>query len=126
MTNPPSCGISCSSTFADIISRKCVNICPISFFAYSINLTCLSQCPFGYYGDPSTKTCVLTCPTINPYGDDTTHLCVKNCPSIPNLFGFMTQGQTLGGLCVSVCPDGYYSNNYTRTCVILCPIGTFG
>ena len=45
---------------------------------------------------------------------------MATCHELTNTFGF--DNQTSGyKLCLAVCPDGYFSENVTRTCTALCP-----
>lgn len=79
------------TTFADEITRQCVDTCPVGTYYQAISSVriCVARCNQTYFAN-LTKFCVvaLDCPTSNVvyYGDDSTNLCVQgNTASSPSL-----------------------------------------
>jgi hypothetical protein len=118
--NLQKCVATCSNSYRKYEATKsCVVVCPIGTFFNSDTYQCLSICPMDtstnsqLYGDNSTTgeaTCVLdsACP-YNYYADDNVGMCVSAC----------TEGQWIYAKnCVVQCPDGYYGNYDTLTCVV--------
>ena len=94
--------------------------CPNGTFFNNDTYQCLSVCPLDtntnhqLYGDNSSATAEHKCvnATDCPYGyyaDDNLGLCVSAC----------TENQWIHGKnCLPQCPDGYYGNPSTLTCVL--------
>lgn len=108
--------------------RLCVPVCstvPVQLYSFYLTKLCLEVCPTSYYGDNTTTTgagiCALTCPA-NTYADPTTNLCVARCPF--KYFGLSINGRP----CVQTCPQNYYAMNATtnRVCNLACADGFWG
>ena len=113
------CVSTCSSSYRKLESLKsCVQTCPNGTFFNQDTMQCLSICPLDtstnhkLYGDSTTAEATCVNDTDCPYGyyaDDNLGLCVTAC----------TEGQWIHGKnCIVQCPDGYYGNPSTLTCVI--------
>ncbi|MCE2999098.1 MAG: hypothetical protein LW892_04595 [Betaproteobacteria bacterium] len=81
-------------------------------------------CPFGYFANPTSRYCVTQC-VISPnlYADNLTRACSSSCTNAQFTFKSPTQSF---GICVFICPAGYFADTRTMSCVTLCPNGTFG
>ena len=124
-TNPPSCVSTCTlGYFADPLLFRCVTTCSPSYFAFQPNSTCVQFCPFGYFANPTSRYCVTQC-VISPnlYADNLTRACSSSCTNAQFTFKSPTQSF---GICVFICPAGYFADTRTMSCVTLCPNGTFG
>ena len=71
-------------------------------------------CSSGYYADHSIRTCVLECnDAVLIYKDVSTMKCVDQCP----LGQFGDYSNMSAKICSLTCPDGWYEDNSTWTCV---------
>lgn len=126
------------SSYADNTTKSCVRSCPPNYYAVDATRTCESSCPNNFYINNITRSCVSSCPIdpvytyfyainttnsqclqvcpVNYLADPTTMSCVNTtCPSSPLLYGY-------NRTCISICPNGTYAfdNNVTRTCDSTC------
>lgn len=61
----------------------------------------------------------MNCP-LGQFRDDFSYSCVDICPPSPP-----TYADSISGNCTTICSDGYYSYNETRTCKSKCPDGWY-
>lgn len=98
---------------------------PVQTYSFYLTKLCVGVCPTSYYGDNTTTTgvgvCSTTCP-VGTYADPTTNLCVSKCPF--KYFGLSINGRP----CVQTCPLDYYAMNATtnRVCGLSCDDGFWG
>ena len=124
-TNPPSCVSMCSdNTFADPLTFICSTNCSAGYFAYQPNRTCLQFCPFGYFSDISSGYCQQQCSNSpNLFADDLTHICSSRCSA--NQYSHIAPN-TNYGICLNFCPNTFFSDPITKSCVTKCPNGYYG
>lgn len=70
------CVLNCpNNTF--IYLKKCVNICPDTFYINPISQACVTapNCPNNYYANNQTKSCVIACKD-GTYADINTRMCI--------------------------------------------------
>ena len=111
-------------TYADSVSRSCVEICPITStggsFGLNSTLHCIESCPINYYSSTVTRRCELCVNGCNNctgpnfcfscYAGYTisNNLCVKQCSTtLPYYFG---------DTCLASCIDGTYLMSDEVTC----------
>ena len=98
-------------------SRDC-SACSGSNFYYTANKSCLITCPAGYWGNSSGHQCVL-CYQYKASAPNL-YTCATCNGGLPNNCQSCNSGtylDTLTSTCVSVCPDGYYGDNSSKTCL---------
>lgn len=109
-------------TFADPVSRTCVDTCPSGYFARNDTQTCEKNCPPNSFADSLLRICVAKC-SVDPvfYGDRASWKCVPECPtySYGNPLNQECEPNGLGG--VSTCPDDHFADSTTQLCVEVCP-----
>jgi proprotein convertase subtilisin/kexin type 5 len=136
-----SCIFPCTTGYMDDASRSCVANC--SNLLDPTTNTCVSICPdhsalnTTLYANLVTKTCVIAtaCPD-NTYASDDHQVCVSTCPNNTYIYqkhclntcpdGFYINFLTQSCVNASSCPTDYFANNQTRSCVASCSNGTFG
>ena len=114
-----SCEVDCvGSEKKDDQTRSCIDDCPKLYDPTTDK--CVEKCPRHsssgvLYADLTTDTCVVasSCPS-NTWADYDNNLCASNCPD--NTFKY-------GDYCTYVCPDDYFKDTSTQSCVtaINCP-----
>lgn len=99
-------------------------------------MQCVTQCPFGKYGDysnSSAKFCRIDCPS-GWFMDNSTWTCVTGCPANPSYYADLHYGKCVdkcraevdeyasddNRTCVTVCPNGTFADNFTRRCLTNC------
>jgi len=135
------CLPACPTGFMNEANMSCVSTCP--FLLDPTTNRCVSVCPFNaatnatLYANLATSRCVTSdlCPN-NTYASDDSLTCLSQCPNntyisgkncvmfCPNGFyiNFLTQTCVLP----SACPSNHFANNQTTSCVSACTNGTFG
>jgi hypothetical protein len=109
----------------DPTTNRCVDICPYNslsdtqLYANLNTLICVSNssCPINTYASDDLVQCVSNCP-------NNTYIYLKNCVHIcPDTFYI----NPLSNTCVIAlnCPTNYYANNQSRSCVLTCKDGTY-
>lgn len=132
--NPP--------TFAESVSKRCLEYCPSGKFALDTNRTCVTNCPQYYFINQTLTNveyrCVAKCPNntflnstnycikstecpSGQYGNPLTGTCTANCPGDGSIELFADTNPNVKK-CVYVCPESFYIQNITgnRTCVSSC------
>lgn len=142
------CALNCtwgptSFTFRDPSTQTCVSRCPVNPSLYGDNTTfnCVPSCPSGYFAVDATRTCEVSCPN-NFYINNVTKSCVSTCPTNP-VFTYYYALNTTSSQCLEICPASFLSDPTTmscinttcpaspalfafnRTCISVCPNGTF-
>ncbi|KAL4508008.1 hypothetical protein ABPG72_021381 [Tetrahymena utriculariae] len=101
-------------------SSNCLS-CNSGYFYLPDTNTCYSVCPTPYFSHFTQPNCLLSCPTnySNPlYGDPQTRECLNCDSSCQKCSGPSNLN------CIN-CAQGYYSNSQNKSCVVLCPDGTY-
>ena len=110
------------------------------------------ECPVPYRGFDENHTCILNCPSLYFY-NITRNVCTKcpdeclvctgpfaclQCQVGYNLFNgicnisctptdtLITYSHPTTGVCMEVCPNGYYGDNSSYTCTDACPAKQYG
>ena len=107
---------SCKSC-SGILMTNCLS-CEAGNYYYPRRRVCLGSCPSGYYADDATSTCLPCYSTINPI--ELHRTCItcsggdsNNCLSCEtNAFYIASEN-----ICVNTCPDGYFKDPITNTCI---------
>jgi hypothetical protein len=113
------CAFQCSKVpmyFLTVVTNLCGTTCSNGQFAYNNTNMCLDACPAPYFGVNSTVNfyCTLYCPPLQyMWVNLTTRMCITNCP-----VGLYRDNFTMS--CVSVCPDYTYANVSNNLCVSSC------
>ena len=100
--------------FGQMSIKECVLTCNALENTWADNITrlCVQECPAGSFADNLTQRCVALCPVSQlTYGDISTHQCVLRCPILPSYYAD-NQTQT----CVSMCSGYTYAAPVTRVC----------
>lgn len=113
----PSCGV--FGLFADDTTNRCVSVCATNPYLYADNITwkCTKACSGLQFADNRTQTCVRFCPSQWEYfGETHNYTCVSLCPA-------GEFADTLNNrLCKTTCSGGYFTDNFTSTCVQHCKL----
>jgi hypothetical protein len=74
-------------TFNDNSTQRCKTSCTTGF-ADRLSKFCVAICPNYYYGETYTHTCVATCPIKVPklFAEDPSRMCVTDCNVTLKLF----------------------------------------
>lgn len=116
-TTNNTCVFNCSGgLYAYAPNRTCLATCPPGFFMENTSYLCLNLCLYNQFSDPATNSCLTNCTSSGftyIYYDNQT--CVNECPSTPDLYGYQNND------CRPQCPTGWFAENFTRTCVQVCP-----
>jgi hypothetical protein len=121
------------SLYGEDFTRTCVSTCPFNTelsgaatyntFSYEPTRRCLQVCPNTYFGDVVNRICwsdPTNCPASTPWGDANTHMCTNLCTGPTSINSF---GDNATHLCTTLCTVGTYADNFTgtRTCTSVCP-----
>ena len=146
------CRQTCSAAtlFADNSTGRCVGTCPEDPDFYGYNRVCYDYCPLaGWYAENGTRECLQYCPTGSfadennrrcmdvctgmqyahtvPLSNPEENVCMYVCPE--DFWGYWgiddIDNITLVKECRPDCPEGYFAENTTNTCVRECPDGSY-
>lgn len=104
-------------TFNDNSTQRCQTSCTTGF-ADRLSKFCVALCPNYYYGEEVTYTCVATCPIRIPklFAEDPSRMCVTDCNVTLKLFADSYSSRCVEGTHLAQCSLPRNQRYFRRPC----------